>query len=67
MALNVELETDNDFECQTEDMTLNAKLKKNMMALNAELKKNNCSKHQTKYITLNVYENGGSECLKQWL
>ena len=48
-------------------MTLNAKLKKNMMALSAELKTNNDSNHQTKDITLNVYEKGGFECLKQWL
>ena len=67
MALNVELEIDNDFECQTEDMALNAKLKKNMMTLNAKLKTNNDSKQQTKDMALNVYENDGSECLKQWL
>ena len=48
-------------------MALNAKLKKNMIALNAELKTNNDSKQQTKDMALNVYENGGSECLKQWL
>ena len=28
MAMNVELETNNDFECQNEDATLNAKLKR---------------------------------------
>ena len=67
MALNVELETNNGFERQTEDMALNAKLKKNMMALSAELKTNNDSNHQTKDITLNVYEKGGFECLKRWL
>ena len=36
VALNVELETNKDFERQTKDVALNAKLKKMMVALNAK-------------------------------
>ena len=41
MATNVELETNNGFEHQTEGMALNAKRKKDMMALNDKLETNN--------------------------
>ena len=37
MALNIELKVDNGSECQTEDMTLKAKQKKDMTTLNVEL------------------------------
>ena len=45
MSLNVELETNNDFEHQNED---------GMMALNSELKPNNDSECQTEDATLNA-------------
>ena len=43
VALNVELETNNDFERQTKDVALNAKLKKRMVALNTGLETTNGS------------------------
>ena len=70
MNLNVKLKTNNSFEHQTKDTTLNAKLKiwlwmpnwrcdsecqiEDVMALNTELETNNGFEHQTKDTTLNT-------------
>ena len=51
MVLNADLETNNDFERQTE---------KKMVALNDELETSNKSEHQTKDMALNAK-------LKIWL
>ena len=44
----------NVFECQNEDIALNAKLKKDMMTLNVELETTNGSECQTKDVALNA-------------
>ena len=54
MAMNVELETNNDFERQNEDATLNAKLKRRYDGYDAELETNDDSKRQNEYATLNI-------------
>ena len=43
MTLKAELEMNDDFERQTKDVALNAKLKKRMVALNTELETTNGS------------------------
>ena len=53
MALNVELRINDDSECQTEDVTLNVKRKRDMMTPNVELRTNDCSERQIGDATLN--------------
>ena len=54
MALNVELRINDDSECQTEDVTLNVKRKRDMMTPNVELMTNDGCKHQTEDVALNA-------------
>ena len=54
MAMNTELEANNDSRRQNEDAALNTKSKKEMVTLNTKLKRDGGFEHQNEDVALNA-------------